>query len=428
MILGLLSGISLVGAKHVFSVWAPTAGAVRVRPINASWAPAPLSAAADGVWSAAVEGVKPLDKYVFELNGSDHPWIDPRCNDIALDGHSASVIPAPFVWSHPRVTIPPSHAIIYELMVGRFTPEGTFDAAIAKLPYLAELGFTVVELMPVMHSCGDEGVGNREWGYCPRAPYAVRPELGGAAGLRRFVDACAGLGMAVVLDLVWNHAAGDSLLKGWRRAPSGGRTTQDSAYFYTGEYSETPWGPRPLLSGRTLGGREFILGNVRMLIDEFHIGGFRWDSTTCIRKGGSGSSDPHCDTDNPDGWRTMQAANDISHSGSRAGTLTCAEDSWGAPYNNGSITAPTADLEARGPAGTAGGAGFDLAWGYDWHFEMVPKITSRTNAAINASRLLAICADARNLRSVLFSENHDVSSQQGPPKRPAGRIPDRSLS
>ena len=187
-------------ASH-FHLYAPHASVVVVKPTGgrpADWAAQPMTrdAATPGFWNATVVGMRPGDGYVFAVDGADR--VDPSCLDISVDG-SHSVVPQPYVWRNPRVVVPWRNAIFYELQVGSFTAEGTLTAAARKLPYLAQLGITVVELMPVMHFCGPAD----SWGYCPVAPYAVRPELGGSHGLKAFVDAAAEVNISVALDIVW---------------------------------------------------------------------------------------------------------------------------------------------------------------------------------------------------------------------------------
>ena len=125
------------------------------------------------------------DEYTFLVDGLER--IDPSCVDVNVNS-TRSVVPRDYAWRNQRKTVPLHQSIYYEMQIGSFTTEGTFAAAAEKLPYLARLGITVVELMPVMHFCGDAD----SWGYCPRAPYAVRPELGGSYGLKSFVDRAAG--------------------------------------------------------------------------------------------------------------------------------------------------------------------------------------------------------------------------------------------
>ena len=356
-----------------------------------------------------MEGVVAGDGYVFRINDNDDLLsIDPRGRDIAID-NSCSVVPQPYTFKHARHTVAKEHAVYYELLVGVFTPEGTLEAAASKLAYLHDLGVTVVELMPVMHSCSSY----RDWGYCPRAPYAVRPELGGSIGLKRFVDAAAGYNMSVALDIVYNHASANSLLKrfgNWENSTQG-------VYFYTGEYSETRWGPRPSYTPGEQ--QDYIVDSIAMLVEEYHVGSFRWDSTACIRKGGVDGTDRDCSTDNPDGWVMMQRANDLEPS-----VLQVCEDTWGVPYNKGAMTALTNDTKAQGPAGTSGGAGFDMAWGYPWHMgvmqELVKDSTKPQRYPLNVDILMNHCVAEVADKFVIFTENHDVSSNQN-----RGRVPYR---
>jgi 1,4-alpha-glucan branching enzyme len=253
---------------HEFKVWAPNAICVAVHPAGpaAAWGATALSRDDQGTWAAKVAGVVPGDGYVFRINNQSSR-IDPRCTDVWHTGReisinsSWSVIPPKYTFRNEKVIIQREMAIFYELFVGQFTAEGTFDAAIGKLGYLSALGVNVIELMPVMHSCS----GSRDWGYCPRAPFAVRPELGGSLGLKRFVDAAADFGMAVALDVVFNHAAGDSLLLDYDLSGRGG-----GIFFYEDDFALTPWGPRPSYRNDKAG-RQFIVDNVAMLVEDFHI-------------------------------------------------------------------------------------------------------------------------------------------------------------
>ena len=485
---------------HLFSIWAPHAISVEVVAATApgsssppKWKSLALSLSSRPVrqnssnssttttttsstswwWSGTVGGVAPGDGYVFRFNGDDSlTAVDPRGRDVAADG-SCSVVPPPYTFAHPKVAVAVEKAVYYELLVGVFTPEGTLDAAARKLGYLHALGITVIELMPVMHSCS----GFRQWGYCPRAPFAVRPELGGSLALKKFVDAAASFGMAVALDVVYNHASADSLLKGFGNwGSSSSSSSRDSAadnglYFYSGEYSTTPWGPRPsYVEGEQ---QQYILDSIDMLMSEYHISSFRWDSTACIRRGGANASDSTCSADNPEGWIMMQRANNLAHrvrsavhndgslknidhhhhrrrrrssssssssSSNDGGTIQVCEDTWGDPYNDGAITAATNDTSAHGPEGTTGGAGFDLAWGYPWHARVMQelvktdgrqrggKIAWSAKAAdagkdadpppLNVGILMQQCVSKSADKYVIFTENHDVSSNQH-----KGRVP-----
>ena len=265
-----------------FRLYAPRASSVIVKPLptpfGGGWGAVPMAKdpAAPGYWNASVAGMRPGDFYVFTVDGTDR--VDPSGLDISKDS-KFSIVPAPYKWRNARKVVKPADSVIYEMQVGSFTPAGTLASAAAKLPYLAELGITVVELMPIMHYCGPAD----SWGYCPRAPYAVRPELGGSYGLKAFVDAAADLNMSVAIDIVWNHAAGDSVLVNYD-TPSDGTNCHDEkgecgTYFAHGAPEMTPWGPRPNFADVNI--RAWIVDQLRLLIDEFHIGSFRWG--TCSR-------------------------------------------------------------------------------------------------------------------------------------------------
>ena len=155
--------------------------------------------------------------------------------------------------------------VLYELHVGTFTPGGTLDSAIAELPRLAAVGITTVELMPV-----NEFAGERNWGYDGVLPFAVHHTYGGPEALARFVDAAHGLGLAVILDVVYNHLG-----------PEGNYLPEFGPYF-TDDY-RTPWGPAINVAGAHSDGvRRFFVENVERWIRDFHVDGFRFDAVHAI--------------------------------------------------------------------------------------------------------------------------------------------------
>jgi maltooligosyltrehalose trehalohydrolase len=178
--------------------------------------------------------------------------------------HGASRVYAPseFTWSDKGWNAPPlASGIIYELHIGTFTHEGTFDAAITKLQYLAGLGITHVELMPIAEFPGDFG-----WGYDGVALYATRHLYGGPDGLKRFVDACHVHGMAVLLDVVYNHFG-----------PVGNYTGMFAPYMT--DHHRTPWGDAVNLEFADSDQvRRFFCDNVLMWMREFHVDGLRLDA------------------------------------------------------------------------------------------------------------------------------------------------------
>ena len=165
-------------------------------------------------------------------------------------------------WSDRQFQAPPlSSAIIYELHIGTFTPEGTLDSAIAKLDHLVDLGITHVELMPVAAFDGNHG-----WGYDGVALFAVHEPYGGPDALKRFVDAAHARGLAVLLDVVYNHFG-----------PSGNYTGKFGPYLT--DAHNTPWGGAVNLEeAGSHQVRRFFCDNALMWMRDFHIDGLRIDA------------------------------------------------------------------------------------------------------------------------------------------------------
>jgi len=247
---------------HEFRVWAPRADRVAVRIGATDY---PMSAVGDrGWWSAEVEEAGPGTDYAFVLNEDPTPYPDPRALWMPNGVHAASRVygTGQFAWSDTRWQAPPlASAIIYEMHVGTFTSEGTFDSAIDRLSHLAELGVTHVEVMPVAEFPGDFG-----WGYDGVALFAVREAYGGPDSLKRFVDACHARGLAVLLDVVYNHFG-----------PVGNYTGKFGPYV-TNKHC-TPWGDAVNLEFEDSDQvRRFFCDNALMWMEEHHIDGLRLDA------------------------------------------------------------------------------------------------------------------------------------------------------
>ena len=191
----------------------------------------------DGWWMAEVPSAKKGCDYGFLIDGRG-PFPDPRSpsQPFGVHGMSRSVDHNIFAWTDAGWQPPPlSKAVIYELHIGTFTPQGTFDAAIAKLDHLKKLGITHVELMPV-----NEFPGERDWGYDGADLFAPHHAYGGPAGLKRLVNACHRQKLAVLLDVVYNHLG-----------PSGNYLSEFAPYF-TARYA-SPWGGDSISTGLTAG-------------------------------------------------------------------------------------------------------------------------------------------------------------------------------
>jgi maltooligosyltrehalose trehalohydrolase len=247
-----------------FHLWAPFAQTVQLRLEGSLFAMQPLER---GWWSLKAADASPGMDYWYVLDGGD-PVPDPRSpwQPLGVHGPSRVVDHSAFAWTDQRWQAPPlSSAVIYELHVGTFTTEGTFDSAAKRLGYLASLGITHVELMPVNEFPGEWG-----WGYDGVDLFAPHHAYGGPDGLKRLVDACHAAGLAVLLDVVYNHLG-----------PSGNYLGRFGPYF-TERYS-TPWGPAVNLDGAgSTEVRRFLCDNALMWLRDYHFDGLRIDAVHAI--------------------------------------------------------------------------------------------------------------------------------------------------
>ena len=248
----------------VFSVWAPAADRVdleaagRLQPMSPGDRP--------GWWTADVADAPVGTDYAFRLDGGE-PLADPRSlrQPAGPGGPSRSYDHSAFAWTDGRWRgAPLSGAAIYELHVGTFTPDGTLDAAIERLDHLTDLGVTMVELMPLAAFPGHHG-----WGYDGIGLWAVHEPYGGPDALKRFVDACHARGLAVYLDVVYNHVG------------PGNRLASFGPYF-TGAHM-TPWGPAVNLDQRGSDEvRAFIVENALAWLRDYHLDGLRLDAVHAL--------------------------------------------------------------------------------------------------------------------------------------------------
>ena len=245
-----------------FTVWAPTANAVEVVLKNRE-EPVMMQKDESGYWSKEIQQVGPGDYYKFRLNSEkEHPDPASRSQPKGVHEWSQVVDSNSHEWKdNSWGGIPLSEMIIYELHVGTFTPEGTFEAVINKLDHLKELGVNTLEIMPV-----SQFPGNRNWGYDGVYPYAAQTSYGGAEGLKKMIDACHQAGFAVLLDAVYNHMG-----------PEGNYLSEFGPYFTT-KY-ETPWGKALNFDDAFSDDvRNFFIQNAIMWMEEFHFDGLRLDA------------------------------------------------------------------------------------------------------------------------------------------------------
>ncbi len=255
-----------------FDVWAPLPTTVALRVGDRDL---PMERGDDGWWTPA--GPEPLGEvdYGFVLDGEQTPRPDPRSRrqPRGVHGLSRTFDPAAHAWQDAGWTGRQlAGSVVYELHVGTFTPDGTLDAAIERLPHLVDLGVDLVELMPVNAFNGEHG-----WGYDGVAWFAVHEQYGGPAAYQRFVDAAHAAGLGVVQDVVYNHFG-----------PSGNYLPLYGPYL--SEEGENPWGAHVNLDGAgSAEVRAYVLDNVRMWFEDLHVDGLRLDAVHALQD----TSEPH---------------------------------------------------------------------------------------------------------------------------------------
>ena len=259
-------GTTMDGGATRFRLWAPDCGDVALHiPGRADIA---MDRQADGWVEASVPGAGAGTRYGFRVGGLVVP--DPASRYQPDDVHALSEVvdPLAFEWGDDQWPGRPwEEAVIYELHVGTFTEEGTFAAARAKLDYLAELGVTAIELMPLA-----EFPGARGWGYDGVLPFAPESSYGHPDDLKALVDAAHARGLMVLLDVVYNHFG-----------PEGNYLHATAKRFFTRRH-HTPWGQAINYDGRDAGPvREFFIHNALYWLTEFHMDGLRLDAVHAIK-------------------------------------------------------------------------------------------------------------------------------------------------
>ncbi|MCU0878082.1 MAG: malto-oligosyltrehalose trehalohydrolase [Pirellulaceae bacterium] len=253
----------------VWRIWAPRQESIRL----VTWpegkrTETEMQREAGGYFSYTAAEVPDGLRYAFRLGEYSQEIPDPtsRHQPDGVHRPSAVLTPSRFSWTDSHwAGITQDRLAIYELHVGAFTPEGTFAAIIPRLPELVDLGITAIELMPVAQFPGD-----RNWGYDGVHPYAVQNTYGGPAGLMQLVDAAHAAGIAVLLDVVYNHLG-----------PEGNYLGMFGPYF-TPRYS-TPWGEALNYDGPDSDPvRRFVIDNACQWIRDFHIDGLRLDAVQTI--------------------------------------------------------------------------------------------------------------------------------------------------
>jgi 1,4-alpha-glucan branching enzyme len=390
-----INGMGATPHAHgvAFRVWAPNAQQVSVIGSFNDWdgAKHPMQGEENGCWYANVTEAHVGDEYRYLLSTPNGEFnrIDPYAREVTSSVGNAIVYDPHFDWQGDAFKLAPwNELVIYELHVGTFNDQedvnhpGKFSSVTAKLGHLKRLGINTIQIMPV-----GEFAGERSWGYNPAQIFSVELAYGGPIAFKQFVKRAHQEGIAVILDVVYNHLGPGDLdlwqFDGWSENNRGG------IYFYNDERGKTPWGETRPDYGRDQV-RQYLLDNVLMWLEDYHIDGIRFDCTQFIR-----TVDGADDHDLPDGWSLLQWIND-QVAQKYPGRITIAEDL----QNNKWLTKDVG----------AGGAGF----GSQWDAKFVHPIRQAVITPDDQQRSLVAIRDAICYRynndafdRVIYSESHD---------------------
>ncbi len=377
-----------------FRVWAPNARKVALVGTFNAWDASRhvMEREGDGCWYARVPEAATGHEYRYLLSTpAGNLWrMDPYARQVTDSNGNAVVHDPDFDWQGDNFRMAPwNELVVYEMHVGTFhvphegrDQPGTFASAIARLGHLVELGVNAVELMPIA-----EFEGSRSWGYNPSCPFAVETAYGGARAFKAFVRECHRHGIAVLLDVVYNHLGPNHLdlwrFDGWHHNGLGG------IYFYNDGRARTPWGHTRPDYGRPEV-RRYLRDNALMWLDEYRVDGLRCDATNYIRSvSESGGQDI------PEGWQFLTELNREVRE-RFPGRLTIAEDL----QHNPRLTQD----------GRHGGAGF----GSQWDASLLCALRAAVTAPFDEGRRLhpireALCTryNGDAFQRVIYTESHD---------------------
>ncbi len=386
-----------------FRVWAKFATGVYVAGNFNHWSETshPLANEGNGYWSTDVSGAKEGDQYryvIFSPFATKPIWrTDPYARRVENDRGNGYITSADFTWGGHAFQMPPwDELVIYELHVGSFYDitndglPGNFDDILKKIDYLCDLGINAIELLPIYGFPGSASLG-----YNPALPFDIESSYGTNTGFKEFVQAVHDKGIALLLDVVYNHWGPDDLdtslwqIDGWSENHGGG------IYFYNDWRRTTAFGDRPDFGRPEV--RRFIRDNVLMWCHEYRIDGLRFDSTVNIRNVDGKNNNPGADL--AEGWSLMQWLNDEIDA-DQPWKLTIAEDLQGNEW----ITRETG----------AGGAGFDSQWGSSFYWGIrdalvTPADEDRNMYDVKGAILQRFGTNA--LSRVIYSETHDEVAQ-----------------
>lgn len=377
-----------------FRVWAPNAKKVFVGGSFNDWNKneIALEAEENGYWAVSTDAASEGDEYKFfiEYNGKLLSRNDPYAFEVTNSDGNSIIRRLDFSWDDADFKMPSwNELVIYELHVGTFNrsaPDavGTFEDVIIKLPYLKKLGVNCIELLPVA-----EFAGGISWGYNPAHPFAIEQDYGGPDGFAKLVNEAHKIGIAVIMDVVYNHFGPSDVdlwqFDGWSENDKGG------IYFYNDHRSDTPWGDtRPDYGREEV--RQYLRDNALMWIEKYHCDGLRMDATSYIRYEGGGLG---YDTEIEEGNILMRDINSEIRE-KYPHVLTIAEDLKG-------DSRVTDSIEENG-----------LAYGSQWDMNFVHPVREVIEDTHDDSRDLQKVVDALEFRysndafsRIVYTESHD---------------------
>ncbi len=384
-------GTILFPGGVAFRVWAPFASAVFAAGTFNQWDPTahPFAHEGNGYWSVEVPGAKIGDEYQFVLRNGSLPLIwhkNPYASEVVNASGNAIIHDPNFDWTGDQFVMPAwNELVIYEMHVGTFNDRstvgpGTFDDIVPRLAYLQDLGINAIEIMPVLQFPMDYS-----WGYNPADPFAVDSSLGGPQGLYRFVKAAHSHGIAVIMDVVYNHF-GPGDLDLWRFDGWSDPDHNGGIYFYDNARAHTDWGDTRPDYGRPEV-RQYIRDNALFWLNKYRVDGLRLDSVSNIRAVDG--------RDLADGWSLLQWINNEIRA-TQPWKIAVAEDL----QNNEWITKDTA----------IGGAGFGSQWDTSFVHPIrqaliTPNDSDRDMLAVRDALYHRYNGDA--VQRVIYTESHD---------------------
>lgn len=333
-----MGAVLLENQQCQFTLWGPELTSAELQLMAPQRITYPLEKLESGYWSATVDAIAQGTRYKYRINQSEErPDPASRYQPEGVHGPSEVVDHHRFPWSDRSWrNLPLQDYVIYELHVGTFTPEGTFDAIIPRLEELRRLGITALEIMPVAQFPGD-----RNWGYDGVYPYAVQQSYGGPEGLKRLVDACHRQGLAVIMDVVYNHFGPE------------GNYSSEFAPFTTPRY-RTPWGSAINFDDAWCDGiRQFFINNALSWLRDYHCDALRLDAIHAIFDFGA----KHFLLE------LSEAKTALSQAVGRPFYLIAESD-----LNDSRVIRPSAD----------GGHGIDAQWSDDFHHALHALLTGES--------------------------------------------------